>query len=457
MTCRPSALVFVLLLSLAKVANAFVLPTARLGVGVVRPCCPGGGVLVAYSSANGDDQIEEERFEGAVDHDAVFSPAPALENNAGSNQEEIMPALVVQPTSMISELVQEQDTGSSSQRLDVLQEISKWVTAVNRPKKLRVSGHSALGSIATLSFFVAVMPHLSLGYHANGIPQVYDMSSFDDPVLAKSVGFMFALTAMAGLTRIPRSSSKLRRIMFETSACMTLLLYSFQDSNLGMVHGGWSLDLLMDGPGWIFTWVVYACTILKSLQFLEESIAGPEKGRDTLPFSGSRIGMATIASSMILLLFLNGPIVPACFFDHNREAFEAFCLPGLNYFGGWHTSGYFVVEAYIGFGMLISTLLFEKKINQTQAGVLMAGSFVFSGLYDAAQFFVQIGSAALPVSIQTLIDYGQGVMEKFSLYEIGICLWTFAFIKTMLRVQEEREQAAKLLRGVEQGEQNSSE
>jgi hypothetical protein len=423
-----TSLLFLLLLPLFDTSTALLLPV-RPSIGAV----PSRPWVHTYSTATNDEAVSFEDDLGI------------MKNPVMPLQEKEVPEVVMDTTAVLP--VHQSKQAATRPPLGMLQDASKWVTSINRPKMIRMSGHSALGSIATLSFFVAVMPHLSLGYHTSGFPQVFDMSSFDDPVLAKSVGFMFALTSMAGLTRIPKNSSKLRRVMFETSACMSLLLYTIQDSNLGMLNGGWSLDLLLDGPAWLFTWLIYGCTVFKSLQFLEESIAAPNKGRDTLPFNGSRIGMATIASSMVALLFLNGPIIPACFFDHNREAFEALCLPGLSYFGGWHTSGYFVVEAYIGFGMLISTLLFERKINQTQASIFMGANFVLSGLYDAAQFFFQIGDAPLPGSLLTLIDYGQGVMEKFSIYEIGICLWTFAFVKTMMRVQEQEknQQAAKLL------------
>ena len=323
-------------------------------------------------------------------------------------------------------------------------EVSNWITIVNRPKKFRISGHSALGTIATITFCIAIVPHLSIGINSiSGLPQIYDMSNFHDSVLAKSVGFMFAITALAGLTRIPKSSSNLRRIMFETSACMTTLLYLIQDSNLGILsEHGWSLNLLDDGPAYCLTWFVYGYTVFKTLQFLEESIAAPDKGRETLPFNGSRIGMATIASSMVLLLFLNGPIIPACFFDHNREAFEAFCLPGLTYFGGWHTSGYFVVEAYIGFGMLISTLLFERQINQLQASWLMVANFVFSGLYDVATFFLGTAgvgaNAEIPAALQSLLDYGAEVTSKFSLNEVCFALWGMYLIKTIIRVENDK-------------------
>lgn len=345
-----------------------------------------------------------------------------------------------------------------------------WIKQVNRPKKLRVSGHSLLGTIATVCFGCAVFPHVVLFGQSSttttlaGWPHFYDLSNFDNLLLAKAVSGMFALTAVIGLTRIPKYSGALRRTMFETAACMSMLLYVIQDSDVGIIvdHGSTSsiggntglFELLDVTPSWVFAMCLWGVTVWKALHFLEQTILGGEQGRETLPFNGSRIGMATIASSMVMLLFLNGPIVPACFFDHNRQAFEELCLPGLQTFGGWHTSGYFVVEAYVGFGMLISTLLFERKIDQTQASVLMAVNFVVSGLYDAAQFFVQFGGSsgntaaggdvaattAASAALQTMLDYGQGVMDKFSLYEIGIILWSFVFVKTMIQFQDEQKQ-----------------
>lgn len=86
----------------------------------------------------------------------------------------------------------------------------------SRPKRYTISTHSALSTIVTAFFFAAVLPHISPGVHENGLPRIFDMAGFDNSFLAKTTAFMFALSAITGVLRLPPRTTKLRRLMFES-------------------------------------------------------------------------------------------------------------------------------------------------------------------------------------------------------------------------------------------------
>ena len=97
---------------------------------------------------------------------------------------------------------------NSEQELNALRqqftEFYQWALKANRPKKVKISTHSAFSTIVTGFFFGAVMPLLSPGFYENGWPRVYDLNSFDNPILAKAIGLMFAISAVTGILRLPR-------------------------------------------------------------------------------------------------------------------------------------------------------------------------------------------------------------------------------------------------------------
>ena len=230
-------------------------------------------------------------------------------------------------------------------------EIKARLAKRSRPKKYAISTHSAFSTIVTAVFFAAVLPHLSPGTHGNGLPRLYDMADFDNAFLAKTTGLMFAISAITGVLRLPPRSTKLRRLMFESCAWSTVLMFTLQDSNLFLIDGGYDLDLFQ-GPGWFVAFVVFVGTVISTLEYLVEGIAGPEDGRirDGLPFAGNRLGMALVSTFAYFGISPMSLTIPPWFFDRDPSAFAEIVVPGLHMVSGWNLSVNFIVEAYMGFG-----------------------------------------------------------------------------------------------------------
>ena len=57
-------------------------------------------------------------------------------------------------------------------------------------------------------------------------------------------------------------------------------------------------------------------------------------------------------------------------------------MPARNVAGSMIASYNMLTEAYMGLGMLIATLLFEHKITQKQANLLLAANLVLTGFFD---------------------------------------------------------------------------
>ena len=238
-------------------------------------------------------------------------------------------------------------------------EIKTQLAKSSRPKKYAISTHSAFSTIVTAIFFAAVLPHLSPGTHGNGLPRLYDMADFDNAFLAKMTGLMFAISAVTGVLRLPPRSTKLRRLMFESCAWSTVLMYTLQDSNLFLIDGGYDLDLFQ-GPGWFVAFVVFVGTVISTLEYLVEGIAGPEDGRvrDGLPFGGNRLGMAFVSTFAYFGISPMSLTIPPWFFDRDPSAFAEIVVPGLHMVNGWNLSVNFIVEAYMGFGSEYGMLSF---------------------------------------------------------------------------------------------------
>ena len=142
------------------------------------------------------------------------------------------------------------------------------------------------------------------------------------------------------------------------------------DSNIGIVTAGqgFTFDLVGGtGASLIFT-AAFVVSMVKTMQFLEESIAAGPRGRDTIPLAPNRFwGTLTATFAYIGLVQMAAPV----WLDHNLTAYENIVAPGLQVYEGVNLSMWFIDGAYMGFSMLTATLLFEKKLSQTQSAILV--------------------------------------------------------------------------------------
>ena len=112
--------------------------------------------------------------------------------------------------------------------------------------------------------------------------------------------------------------------------------------------------------------------------------------------------------------------------------------------------------------VLVSTLLYEKKLSQNQAAVLLIVDFFITGAYD--QFAVLIPAKSMPEELARIGEYAQSITLSLPINELFGGIWLLSLVKAMvelntLRVanyneQLRREEAAVLRVPVEADESN---
>ena len=84
--------------------------------------------------------------------------------------------------------------------------------------------------------------------------------------------------------------------------------------------------------------------------------------------------------------------------------------------------------------MLVSTLLFEKKINQNQAAVLLVVNFFITGAYD--QFAVLIPAPSLPAELADIAAYASSITSSIPINETFFSLWAVSIIKAFWQLND---------------------
>lgn len=209
-----------------------------------------------------------------------------------------------------------------------------------------------------------------------------------------------------------------------------MLGYLIQDSQLSLVKGGWTFDVF-SGPETLLLVGVLIMAMVSVLQYLEEGIGGPLKGRESIPLGNTRFGGSLLATFAYIGLI---PVIPAVFYDHNVDAFNEVVAPGLLTFNGLNQAMSFITEAFNGFGMLVATLLFEKKIDQKQSGALLFIIFFASGLFDIVGALVPSDVDALPPAQALMNTYNDGVVTKFHVNEFFGVLYAITVVRGFWRL-----------------------
>ena len=73
------------------------------------------------------------------------------------------------------------------------------------------------------------------------------------------------------------------------------------------------------------------------------------------------------------------------------------------------------MPAYIS-AVLVSTLLYEKKLSQNQAAVLLLVDFFITGAYD--QFAVLIPAKSMPEELARIGEYAQSITLSLPINEL---------------------------------------
>eukprot|EP00555_Chaetoceros_dichaeta_P008169 CAMPEP_0198273940 /NCGR_PEP_ID=MMETSP1447-20131203/58495_1 /TAXON_ID=420782 /ORGANISM="Chaetoceros dichaeta, Strain CCMP1751" /LENGTH=686 /DNA_ID=CAMNT_0043967835 /DNA_START=97 /DNA_END=2157 /DNA_ORIENTATION=+ len=307
------------------------------------------------------------------------------------------------------------------------EELRNLAVVSSRGKKAMVSKHSTLSTIATGFFLAAMISMLSPGFYPNGFPRLYDEMLFDNVELTRITTFLFAVIGVTGVFRLPPKAPPLRRLLFEQSAWLCIFAWMCQDSNLNITSGAYTFDYLQPIPALAFI-AVLTMLIINNMQCIVEAISGPIKRRQSLLLSSntstSRV-METFGQFATSLGIVN--TFPIAFMVRDGSILNSIYYPGIVAIDGMSLTADLTTSVFIGFGMLICTLLYEKKLNHKQALLSMPVLLVLSGMYDSIvptfnpEVLYNIKPDMMPTFLN-MLDLGVNTWNEFHVIEIYAAL-----------------------------------
>jgi hypothetical protein len=274
-----------------------------------------------------------------------------------------------------------------------VQELLELFRTRMRPKGRPVSLHSTLATLSFGCFGCILIFMCHPGTDEFGFPMLLDVDRCTNVLPNRITGFLLAVTSVLGTFRIPRRAPICRRLYFDLLTWCSCLGWAIGDSNLGGLQSGYTFD------AWAFPGnaVIAGLCLGNARQILlviDDAIAGPMKGKETIPFQNSRIKAAifsTVLSSLILI-----PItfaVPLLASQENYDQFLAAFYRDDGY-TGTITNTSLIFQGLVGVAALLMTLLHTRKVNEVTASLVMFLILVFT-MYDA---FRLVFAAALAQS-----------------------------------------------------------
>lgn len=126
------------------------------------------------------------------------------------------------------------------------EEVVDLIIAKSRPKKKSVSAHSTLSTVAIGGFIAIAASLWQPGIDEFGYPMLFNIDHIRNSAIINSnrvVGLALAITAVAGIFRIPKRTPETRLRIFSLLSWLTCFFYVISDSNLGgLVSGGFTFD-----------------------------------------------------------------------------------------------------------------------------------------------------------------------------------------------------------------------
>ena len=86
--------------------------------------------------------------------------------------------------------------------------------------------------------------------------------------------------------------------------------------------------------------------------------------------------------------------------------------------------------------MLVSTLLYEKKLTHDQAAVFLVINFFITGAYD--QFAVLIPAKTMPEELVRVGEYAQSITSSLPINELFGSIWLVSLAKALFELNELR-------------------
>mmetsp|Transcript_6163 Transcript_6163/g.9043 ORF Transcript_6163/g.9043 Transcript_6163/m.9043 type:complete len:548 (+) Transcript_6163:17-1660(+) len=310
---------------------------------------------------------------------------------------------------------------SIAKNLD-LKDVWDLVVLKSRPKKKPVSFHSSACIFALGIFSTALLPLFSPGLDVNGLPRIWNVSGHNSLTTLRQMqiaSWMMTLTGAMGLPRIPRSAPQSRRLLFWSAVKVNLFLSIYVSSNLTGLPVAFLDAFSFPGNALVVTsgllnWV-------GTLSLLDDSIAGPMKGRHTIALTGSRWSSVFfyLAMSIIAMFFLPliMPVVVSDLASYNRVA--TYIREGAE---GSQLSLFVLIQAMSWISSFFTTLLFEKKLRPKTANSL-AGIVVLGLLFDP--MLIALAGLFSPSSIvggEDMLLYFRAITKRCAINRVGFSM-----------------------------------
>jgi len=283
-------------------------------------------------------------------------------------------------------------------------QVYEYIQINLRPKKAPVSVHATLATVATGMLLIGLLPCFSPGFGENGMFHLFEFQRFSLSVPATQLQTLaFAIVAVLGSFRLPPNSPTLRRLFFNFTTLQCVLNYTLQDSNIVAIDGSrYTFDLLTVNPGSIFCWFIFALSSLWGLRLASEAISAPEKARSSIPLNGDAMA---VSFGAVLMVWLQISAYPGCLLIMDAQAYNDIYLPFAHmFFESFVLIQFLVIQAGMSFAMLWATLLFERKITQTQCSIL-----TFFGFWPIIDMAVDILSSNSAEALD-FAHYNNGIL-----------------------------------------------
>lgn len=161
-----------------------------------------------------------------------------------------------------------------------------------------------------------------------------------------------------------------------------------QDSNLNIGTGAYTFDLTEPLPALVFALVTMK-VLVNCMECTKEAISGPLKGRESNVLGGTNRWTETLGQLGVFYGILLA--IPPSFFVRDQEIIDMIHTPGISAANGVFLSTNLILSGFVGFGMLLASLLFEKKLSRPQTLGFFFFTFFASGMVrnttTRSQFF----------------------------------------------------------------------
>ena len=317
------------------------------------------------------------------------------------------------------------------------EELYGMAVAKSRPKKQSISIHSMLTRSTTMAVFVTLIPLFAPGIGQDGMLQMFQYNEHISSDIVTQSQFCAGLQligALLGILRLPKNSPPVRELGMKQGAYFVTVLSMIALSNLNgtdqYIFDAFSI------PGRAAFFCMAALVTKISIQLIDCSIA--DKSRKGFQVAGPMMGNRLTAAFQAIAVYTMGfLVIQGCtplFME--KAAFEELVKPYYtDIYNGALTSATVAVNQWIGFGALVGTLQFEKKISMLSASVwyILLGLFLAFDSFKLAYDFSAQQIIFLPEAQDQLL-FQQNLAAEWHTTEIYFGLMGIAVLNSLRKV-----------------------